>query len=130
MSEDNPIESKIVNRSDSVKSAVQCLVSHDKPIDMDGLSSLINMTENQKTVVRRALMEISRKDTRVKFIPARQAQFFYTEFDCPLRSKIALAMRLLEIELNDIVYQHNSQEFQEICVKIEKMLNDVLNLRS
>lgn len=76
MSEDNPIESKIVNRSDSVKSAVQCLVSHDKPIDMDGLSSLINMTENQKTVVRRALMEISRKDTRVKFIPARQAQFF------------------------------------------------------
>ncbi len=130
MSEDNPIESKIVNRSDSVKSAVQCLASNDKPIDMDGLCSLINMTENQKTVVRRALMEISRKDTRLKFIPARPAQFFYTEYDCPLRSKIAVAMRLLEIELNDIVYQHNTKEFEKVSLEIEKMLNEVLNLRS
>ncbi|CCN40200.1 hypothetical protein VIBNIFTn2_120182 [Vibrio nigripulchritudo FTn2] len=127
MNSENPLESKLINRSNTVKSAVGYLTQLDEPVSIEKVTGILSLTPNKKTVVRRAFMELSIKDNRVQFIPARQALFYFSQHKCPVRSKIDVAVKLLKADLEELTYPSNTSELTDELLKLESTLNEVLN---
>ncbi|BBL92317.1 MULTISPECIES: hypothetical protein [Vibrio] len=129
MNKENPLENRLINRSEPVKNAVCYLSRSDQPLSMEKITGLLSLTPNQKTVVRRAFMELSCKDSRVQFIPARQAHFYFTEHECPVRSKIDVAVKLLKEDLEELTYPSNAGDFADEINDLEVRLNKIFNIQ-